>query len=198
MRSSQRVRCTRVGNEPPDLTSALQWTKCRDAWIASRPLCRATTDGRGIAAQQSDLTEVVADGRARGNPGRAWSNGVWKFAGGHQNLSRPGLGLYKITIPFEFLQSGSTANAMSQKAFPGHDTARPSDQPRPQPGYVPLYSSVLPVSFSVMNLRRMLVLLVNSSSLAGASPPFLMMPSKRANSLATYVSLFANLAKTLT
>jgi hypothetical protein len=44
--------------------------------------------------------------------------------------------------------------------------------------------------------RKMLVLLVSSSSLAGARPPFLMIPSRRASSLAAKPSLLLSLSKT--
>jgi len=60
-----------------------------------------------------------------------------------------------------------------------------------------IYNSDLPVTLST-NLLRMLVLLVNSSSFAGAKPPFFKMLSKRANSLAAYPSLLVSLSKTLT
>lgn len=47
-----------------------------------------------------------------------------------------------------------------------------------------IYNSSLPAAFNT-NLLRMLILLVNSSSFSGAKPPFLMIPSNLANSLAT-------------
>ncbi|KAB8296044.1 hypothetical protein EYC80_008852 [Monilinia laxa] len=46
------------------------------------------------------------------------------------------------------------------------------------------YNSDFPVAFS-MNLLKMLVLVVNSSNFSGAKPPFLIIPSNLASSLAT-------------
>ena len=65
------------------------------------------------------------------------------------------------------------------------------------PGTDVVYNSSLPVAL-LMNLFKMLVLLVNSSSFSGAKPPFLRMPSNLANSFAAYASLLLSLSNTLT
>jgi hypothetical protein len=71
-----------------------------------------------------------------------------------------------------------------------------SPQSQPLQLDITSHSSDLP-TFSI-NLLKIFDLLVNSSSFAGANPPFLIIPSNLANSLVAYVSLLLSLSKTLT